>query len=54
MNNRKNKYRYSLQTASNQCFCVGGGGGGKKKQSENKTFTKVCKKNLNFNIGGEK
>ena len=21
---------------------------------ENKTFTKVCKKNLNFNIGGEK
>ena len=46
MNNRKNKYRYSLQTASNQCFCGGGG--------ENKTFTKVCKKNLNFNIGGEK
>ena len=46
MNNRK----ISIDTLYKQLqinVFVGGGG-------ENKTFTKVCKKNLNFNIGGEK
>lgn len=46
MNNRK----ISIDTLNkhDQINVFVGGGG------ENKTFTKVCKKDLNFNIGGEK
>lgn len=47
MNNRKISI-YTLNKHDQINVFVWGGGG------ENKTFTKVCKKDLNFNIGGEK
>lgn len=46
MNNRKISISTIYKYDQINVF-VGGGG-------ENKTFTKVCKKDLNFNIGGEK
>ena len=45
MNNRKISI-YTLNKHDQINVFVWGG--------ENKTFTKVCKKDLNFNIGGEK
>ena len=45
MNNRKISISTIYKYDQINVF-VGGG--------ENKTFTKVCKKDLNFNIGGEK
>ena len=47
MNNRKISINTLYKQLQINVFVCGGGG-------ENKTFTKVCKKNLNFNIGGEK
>ena len=47
MNNRKIRIGTSHKQLQINVLCVWGGG-------KNKTFTKVCEQNLNFNIGGEK